>query len=143
MEDIASLCSARGIHHVGIAVRDLEQGVALYRRLFGLEPGSVVELPQHGVRAVMLAAGSQHLELLQPLGPESSVARFLERRGEGLHHLALEVPDIRAALKALRESGVELIDQEPRQGLAGLVAFIHPRWAHGVLTELVEPYQEY
>ena len=131
-------CTVQYADHVGIAVRDLETAMALFQELFGVPPGDIVDLPDQGVRATLLALGQTRLELLQPLSPESPVGRFIERRGEGLHHLALHVEDIGGKLRALEARGVELVDKEPREGLSGIIAFLHPRSVHGVLTELVE-----
>lgn len=126
------------LDHVGIAVRRLEDAVARYRAL-GLAPEAVEELPSEGVRLAFLPAGHVDIELLESTRPESSVARFLEKRGEGLHHLAFRVDDIAAALEELRREGFEPVDREARRGARGrLVAFVHPRSAHGVLLELVQ-----
>jgi methylmalonyl-CoA/ethylmalonyl-CoA epimerase len=125
-------------HHIGIAVRRLEDALAKYKTL-GLEPESVEEVPSQGVRVAFLPAGGIRVELLESLTPDGVIARFIERRGEGLHHLAFSVADIRAELRHLQAAGMELVDTEPRPGAHGrLVAFIHPRSAHGVLLELVE-----
>jgi methylmalonyl-CoA epimerase len=90
------------------------------------------------VRACLIAIGQTRLELLQPLSPDSPVGKFIERRGEGLHHLALHVDDVAESIDGLRSRGVQMIDLEPREGLSGLIAFLHPRSAHGILTELVQ-----
>jgi methylmalonyl-CoA/ethylmalonyl-CoA epimerase len=125
-------------HHVGIAIRHLEDGVAVYRAL-GLEPAAVEDIPSEGVRAAFLRAGGIQIELLESLAPDGVIARFIERRGEGLHHLAFATDDIRAAMTLLQSSGLELVDSEPRRGAHGrLVAFVHPRTANGVLIELVQ-----
>jgi methylmalonyl-CoA/ethylmalonyl-CoA epimerase len=125
-------------HHIGIAVRRLEDALAKYKTL-GLEPESVEEVPSQGVRVAFLPAGGIRVELLESLTPDGVIARFIERRGEGLHHLAFSVADIRAELRHLQAAGMELVDTEPRPGAHGrLVAFIHPRSAQGVLLELVE-----
>ena len=125
-------------HHIGIAVRRLEDALAKYKTL-GLEPESVEEVPSQGVRVAFLPAGGVRLELLESLTPDGVIARFVESRGEGLHHLAFAVADIRAELRRLQAAGLELVDAEPRPGAHGrLVAFLHPRSAHGVLVELVE-----
>jgi methylmalonyl-CoA/ethylmalonyl-CoA epimerase len=128
--------SVRGIHHLGFAVEDLDEAVATYERLFGAE---VEERDAgEGLRAANVLVGDGRIELLQPENGDSTVGRFLERRGPGMHHIAYEVDDIRGALAALRSQGVELIDEEPRPGLFGHeVAFAQPGATHGVLTELV------
>ncbi|MPZ16507.1 MAG: methylmalonyl-CoA epimerase [Luteitalea sp.] len=127
------------LDHVGIAVRDLEQAFAFFRDTLGLELELSEEVPPQGVRVHFLRAGSASLELVEPLGPSSPVAGFLEKRGPGMHHVALRVDDIRATLADLRSRGVRLIDEEPRPGAGGaLIAFIHPSSTHGVLVELKE-----
>lgn len=125
------------LDHIGIAVRDLEAARANYKRL-GLEEVGREELPEQGVELVIFELGGARLELLRPLG-EGPLARFLERRGEGLHHLAIAVADIEEELERLREAGVRLVDEEPRRGAGGTrIAFIHPKSMGGVLIELVE-----
>jgi methylmalonyl-CoA/ethylmalonyl-CoA epimerase len=125
-------------HHVGVAVRDLGRAVADYR-ILGLEPESVEEVPAQGVRVAFLRTGAVPIELLESLRPDGVIARFVDRSGEGLHHLAFAVQDIRAEMGRLRERGLQLVDAEPRAGARGrLVAFVHPRSAHGVLVELVQ-----
>jgi len=125
-------------HHIGIAVRDLDAAVARYRA-FGLTLDSTAEVPSEGVRAAFLSSGGARIELLEPLRDDSAIARFLEKRGEGLHHLAFATTDIVSEMDRLRREGFELIDSEPRPGAHGRrVAFIHPRSAQGVLLELVQ-----
>jgi methylmalonyl-CoA/ethylmalonyl-CoA epimerase len=129
---------ARGVHHLGVAVTDLEEAVATYRRLFGgtLEHRDV--LPEQGVEAASVLVGASRIELLAPIAQDTPVGRFLAKRGPGLHHVAYEVDDVAAALGALAIAGAELIDTVPRPGLFGLqVAFVHPDAVHGVLTEVV------
>ena len=128
----------RGIHHVGLAVTDLDEAVATYLRLFGgtLEHRELV--PDQGVEAASVLVGASRIELLAPTGEDTPVGRFLARRGPGVHHLAYEVEDVAAALDSLAAEGAELIDTVPRRGLFGLqVAFVHPDAVHGVLTEVV------
>lgn len=125
-------------HHVGIAVEDLEAAIDRYRA-FGLSLEYADEVPGQRVRVAFLRAGGVQVELVTPTGPESTVARFLARRGEGLHHLAFQVDDIASELVRLERQGFALIDRAPRPGAHGrLVAFLHPRSAHGVLLELVQ-----
>jgi len=125
-------------HHVGVAVKSLEEALEGYRRL-GLEPDFTEDVPSQGVRVAFLRAGSVRIELLESLQPDGVIARFIERRGEGLHHLAFASEDIRKEMTRLRQAGFELVDAEPRRGSGGrLVAFVHPRSLHGVLLELVE-----
>lgn len=127
------------IDHVGLAVADLEAAVAFYQRLLGAPPSHREEVPQDGVRAVFFELGQSSLELLGSTRPDSSVARFLERRGQGLHHLAYRVSDIEVELARWRDRGAELIDEHGRPGARGrLVGFIHPKSAGGVLTELCQ-----
>ncbi len=128
----------RQIHHVGYVVEDIDAALPVYER-FGMTVQVRETLPEQGVEAVLLGGGPSHVELIRPVDEHGSIQRFLERRGPGMHHVAFAVPDIRAALAELAAAGVQLIDAEPRVGLGGhLVAFIHPRSAGGVLTELVE-----
>jgi len=129
---------ARGIHHLGVAVHDLDEAVDTYERLFGAEVEHRAELESQGVEAAAVLVGAGRVELLTPLGDETPVGRFLAKRGPGMHHVAYEVDDVQAELDRLSEQGAELIDDEPREGLFGLqVAFVHPDAVHGVLTEVV------
>jgi methylmalonyl-CoA/ethylmalonyl-CoA epimerase len=125
-------------HHIGVAVRRLDAALTDYRAL-GFELESTEEVPAQGVRVAFLRTGGAQIELLESLAPDGVIARFVERRGEGLHHVAFSVPDIRTEMRRLREQGLELVDAEPRPGAHGrLVAFVHPRSARGVLLELVQ-----
>ena len=129
---------ARGIHHVGIAVADLDEAVETYRRLFGAELEGRGKIPGQRVEAASLVLGESRVELVAPLDGDSTVARFLARRGPGMHHLAYRVDDVQVALDSLAGEGARLIDAEPREGLFGLqVAFVHPDSVHGVLAEVV------
>ena len=128
----------QGIHHLGVAVTDLEEAIATYTRLFGgtLEHRDLV--PEQGVEAASVLVGASRIELLAPIAQDTPVGRFLAKRGSGLHHVAYEVDDVGAALADLAAAGAELIDTVPRPGLFGLqVAFVHPDAVHGVLTEVV------
>ena len=127
------------IHHVAIAVKDLDEALRFYRDTLGLSVHKQATLDDQGVRAALLTIGQDEIELLEPLGPDTPVGRFLERRGEGLHHICLQTDDIDKELASLKAKGVEFIDQEPRQGLAGRICFLHPRSTKGVLVELAEP----
>ena len=130
--------NARGIHHLGVAVADLDAAVSTYERLLGatLEHRETVE--DQGVEAASLRVGASRVELLASLGEETAVGKFLAKRGPGMHHVAYEVDDIESSLAHLAGRGAELIDAEPRRGLFGLeVAFVHPESVHGVLSELV------
>jgi methylmalonyl-CoA/ethylmalonyl-CoA epimerase len=128
------------IDHVGVAVRDLDAAVTLYEDTFGMPVAHRETVDSQGVEAVLLDVGDGHVELLRPLGPETAVGKFLDKRGEGLHHVAYAVDDIDSTLDQLRSAGVELIDSEARVGIRGSrVAFLHPKATGRVLTEIVEP----
>ena len=127
------------IDHIGIATKSIEDGLAVWRDALGLKVDSTEEVTEQGVKVCMLAVGDTHVELLEPLGPETSVGKFLARRGPGMHHIAIEVADIHTSLAELKSKGARLIDETPRVGAGGcLVAFIHPSSANGVLLELVQ-----
>ena len=129
---------ARGIHHLGVAVEDLDEAVTSYERMFGAQLEHRETVPAQGVEAASLKVGDGRVELLASLSEETQVGKFLSKRGPGMHHVAYEVADVRAAIDELAEQGVELVDEEPREGLFGLeVAFLHPDAVHGVLSELV------
>jgi methylmalonyl-CoA/ethylmalonyl-CoA epimerase len=131
------------IDHVGVAVSDLDRALELYEGTFGMPLVHRETLESQGVEAVLLDGGNGHVELLRPLGPETAVGRFIESRGEGIHHVAYRVDDIDAALAALSDEGIELIDEQARIGIrSSRVAFVHPHAVRGVLTELVEPATE-
>jgi len=128
----------RGIHHLGVAVDDLDSALETYERLFGAEVEHQATIDEQGVRAASLRIGEGRVELLQALGQDTPVGRFLAKRGPGMHHVAYEVNDLPATLAELTREGAELIDTEPRAGLFGLeVAFVHPDSVHGVLSEVV------
>ena len=129
---------ARGIHHLGVAVEDLDEAVTTYERLFGARVEHRDTVAEQGVEAASLRVGESRVELVASLGDETPVGQFLASRGPGMHHVAYEVDDLRSSLAELEREGAELIDAEPRRGLFGLeVAFVHPDSAHGVLAELV------
>jgi methylmalonyl-CoA epimerase len=128
----------RGIHHLGVAVDDLDSALETYERLFGAEVEHQATIDEQGVRAASLRIGEGRVELLEALGQDTPVGRFLAKRGPGMHHVAYEVNDLPATLAELTREGAELIDTEPRAGLFGLeVAFVHPDSVHGVLSEVV------
>ncbi len=131
-------CTVNYIDHVGLAVKDIHAALSLFQDVFGAPPAEITDLPDQGVRATLIQVGQTRLELLEPLSPDSPVGRFIEQRGEGLHHLALNVSDIAGKLKILEARELRLIDKEPREGLSGTIAFVHPSSVFGVLTELVE-----
>ena len=129
---------ARGIHHVGVAVADLDAAIATYERLLGGRVEHRDELADQGVEAASVLVGDSRVELLAPTGIDTPVGRFLATRGPGMHHIAYAVPDVGAELEELAQAGAQLIDAAPRRGLFGLqVAFVHPDAVHGVLTEVV------
>jgi methylmalonyl-CoA/ethylmalonyl-CoA epimerase len=131
------------IDHVGVAVEDLDAAIALHQDKLGLTLVHRETVAEQGVEAVLLDVGDSHVELLAPLGPETAVGRFLSRRGPGLHHVAYRVDDVEDALRKLAETGVRLIDEQPRTGIRNSrVAFVHPSSTGGVLTELVQPAAE-
>jgi len=127
------------VDHIGIATRQIDEALGLWRDALGLQVNSTEEVIEQGVRVVMLSIGESHIELLEPLSQDSPVGKFLDKRGPGIHHLAVRVKDIRASLARLKEKGTRLIDESPRTGAGGcLVAFVHPSAANGVLLELVQ-----
>ena len=129
---------ARGIHHLGVAVGNLDEALATYERLFGAEVEHSATVDDQGVRAASVRIGGGRVELLEPLGDDTPVGRFLAKRGPGMHHVAYEVADLHATLAELADAGADLIDESPRAGLFGLeVAFVHPDSVHGVLSEVV------
>lgn len=127
------------IEHIGIATPRLEEALRFWRDALGLEVEHTEVVEEQGVRVAMLPAGEPRIELLEPTGADSPVAKFISKRGPGIHHVAVRVADIRAALARLKDEGARLIDEEPRRGAGGcLVAFVHPSSSGGVLLELVE-----
>jgi len=128
------------IDHIGVATDDLDGAIALYEGTMGMSIAHRETVESQGVEAVLLDVGEGHVELLRPLGPDTPVGKYLERKGPGLHHVAYAVDDIEGVLGKLKESGIDLIDSEPRIGIRdSRVAFVHPRSTDGVLTEIVEP----
>ena len=129
----------RKIHHVGIVVETLTRAYGFYRDTLGLPLLIEVEIKDQGVRAALLGARESEIELIEPVQAGTGLDRFLEKRGEGLHHLCFETEDVGASLRRLKASGVALIDETPRAGLAGRIGFLHPRACAGVLVELATP----
>lgn len=127
------------IHHIGVAVHSLEEALRFYRDVLGLPVHKQATVEGQGVKAALLTIGQSEIELLEPLGPETPVGRFMARRGEGLHHVCLQTDDIEGEMAHLKAEGVELVNQEPQLGLAGRVCFLHPRASRGVLVELAQP----
>jgi methylmalonyl-CoA/ethylmalonyl-CoA epimerase len=127
------------IDHIGVAVEDLDEAIALYGERLGMPLQHRETVEEQGVEAVLLGVGESHVELLRPLGPDTAVGKFLARSGPGLHHVAYGTDDIESTLDAARDAGLRLIDERPRIGIRGSrVAFLHPKSTGGVLTELVE-----
>ena len=135
---MTEVCTVNYIDHVGVAVKDIEAVLAFFNKVFDVPDAEIVLMEDQGVRASLIEVGQTRLELLEPTSPESGVGRFIERRGEGLHPQAFNVTDISGKLQTLQTLGVDLIDQTPREGLSGTIAFVHPRSVFGILTELVE-----
>ncbi len=128
-----------GLDHIGIAVNKIDDVLPIYEQLLGLKLKEIKEAGQHKVKAAFLTAGNMNIELVEPLSKESPVAKFLERRGQGLHHLAFEVSNIEEMLQELKASGVALIDEKPRAGIeGGKIAFLHPKSTGNILIELCE-----
>jgi methylmalonyl-CoA/ethylmalonyl-CoA epimerase len=128
------------IDHLGIATREIAETLEFWRDALGLQLHDIEDVPDQKVRVAMLNLGESRVELLEPTSPDSPIAKFLEKRGPGIHHIAVGVDDIHAALDRLRNQGARLIDESPRPGAGGsLVAFVHPSTANGVLLELVQP----
>lgn len=126
------------IDHIGIVVRDIQEALRVYETALGLPLKEVVEVPDQKVQVAFLPLGESNIELVQPTTSDAGTARYLEKHGEGVHHICIEVQNIEAVLAKLKAHNVQLIGQEPRPGAHGRVAFIHPKGAHGVLIELVE-----
>ena len=126
------------IDHIAIAVEDIERALTFFRDVLGLELSHTETVPEQGVQVAFLPLGDSDIELLEPLSPDTGVAKFLARQGEGIHHICLEVEDIEAALAGLKDQGVRLINETPVAGAHGRVAFIYPKSTHGVLIELIE-----
>lgn len=127
------------VHHVGVVVRDMEQAMGFYRDLLGLHVHKLETIQEQGVKAALLTLGDSEIELLEPVVPDTGVARYLERKGEGLHHVCFEVDDVEGDLDALKRAGTEMIDQQTRIGLAGRICFLHPSAMDGALVELCQP----
>jgi methylmalonyl-CoA epimerase len=126
------------IDHTAVAVRDLDEAIPRFERLYGVLCREREIVPDQAVEVAFLPIGDTQLELICPLGEETGVARYLNSRGESLHHIAVQVDDIEEELARLKDSGTELIDRAPRRGVHGRIAFVHPRGTGGVLLELVE-----
>jgi methylmalonyl-CoA epimerase len=127
------------IHHVGVVVKSADEAMKFYRDALGLAVTADRVIEDQGVRGVLLAIGNSEIELLEPTRNDTGVARFLETRGEGMHHICFESDDVDKELEAARAKGIELIDQKARPGLAGMICFLHPKSNHGVLVEFATP----
>lgn len=130
------------IHHVGVVVRSADDALKFYRDALGLPITADRVIEDQGVRGVLLEIGNSEIELLEPTREDTGVAKFLASRGEGMHHICFESDDVDAELEGARAKGIELIDQKPRLGLAGMICFLHPKANHGVLVEFATPLKE-
>lgn len=128
-----------GINHVAVVVRTVGEALRFYHEVLGLPAGHQATVADQGVHAVLLPVGDDEIELLEPTNPAGGVARFLEKKGEGVHHLCMETLDVAAALARVKAANLPVIDQAPRTGLAGTIAFLHPGACHGVLVEMAQP----
>lgn len=126
------------VNHVAIAVKDIDEGLKTFENLLGLKASHVKEVPEQKIKVAMIHVGDVEIELIQPTAPDTGVAKFLESRGEGVHHICFEVDDVDNELQAMAAKGVETIDKKGRVGLAGKIGFLHPRSAKGVLIELAQ-----
>lgn len=132
----------RKIHHVGVVVPSLEQAMAFWRDLLGLRLTKSQTVQDQGVKAALLQVGESEIELLEPLSPDNGVGKFLARRGGGLHHVCFETADVERELEDAKAKGIQLIDQKPRPGLAGMICFLHPKATRGVLVEYAQPFAD-
>ena len=129
----------KNIDHIGIAVSNIQESLSFWQASLGIEPHGIEEIADRKLRTAFLPVGDTNIELLEATGAESTIAKFIEKRGEGLHHIAIRVDDIDAALAELKAKGVQLIDETPRNGAGGArIAFVSPKSTHGVLLELCE-----
>ena len=126
------------VDHVSIAVNNLEEGLKTFENLLGIKPSHTEEVPDQGIKAAIIVVGDVEIELIEPTNPDSGVAKFLEKKGEGIHHICFEVDDVDKELESLAAKGVDLIDKQGRKGLAGKIGFLHPRSTNGVLIELAQ-----
>lgn len=126
------------IDHIGIVVHSIEEALEVYHSALGLQLKEVVDVPDQQVQVAFLPLGESNLELVRPTSDDTGIAKFLEKRGEGIHHICIQVENIEGVLAQLKDHGIQLIDEEPRRGAHGKVAFVHPKGAHGVLIELVQ-----
>ena len=133
----------KNIDHIGLAVASIQESLSFWETSLGIEPHGIEEVAEQKLRTAFLPVDGTEIELLEPTSADSSVAKFIEKHGEGLHHIAIRVDDIEAALAELKAKGIQLIDETPRNGAGGVrIAFVHPRATHGVLLELCERKQK-
>ncbi|MBE0479649.1 MAG: methylmalonyl-CoA epimerase [Dehalococcoidia bacterium] len=128
----------KGVDHISIVVKNLEEGLEVYEKLLGIKHSHQETLADQGVKAAMIMVGNVEVELIEPLSADSGVGKFLEKKGEGIHHICLRVDDVDKELEAMSGKGIDLIDKKGRKGLAGKVGFLHPRSTNGVLIELAQ-----
>jgi methylmalonyl-CoA/ethylmalonyl-CoA epimerase len=126
------------VDHIAIAVNSADDALSVFDNLFGLKADHMEQIPDQGVKAAIVRVGDTNIEFIEPTDPEGGVAKFIEKRGEGIHHICIEVDNIDEELRSLAARGVELIDKQARKGLAGRIGFLHPRATKGVLIELVQ-----
>jgi len=126
------------VDHVSIVVSNLDEGLKIYENLLGIKASHIETVADQGIKAAMIVVGDVEIELIEPISPDSAVAKFLEKKGEGVHHICFEVDDVDKELESLAARGVNLIDKQGRKGLAGKIAFLHPRSTKGVLVELAQ-----
>jgi methylmalonyl-CoA/ethylmalonyl-CoA epimerase len=126
------------IDHIAIAVKNVDETLKVFGDVFGLKCDHIEEIPDQGVKAATVRIGDVNIEFVQPIKPDTGIAKFVETKGDGIHHIAIEVAEIEKELAALEAKGVALIDKKPRKGMAGMIAFIHPKATKGVLIELVQ-----
>jgi methylmalonyl-CoA/ethylmalonyl-CoA epimerase len=132
------MMTVKRIDHIAIVVRNLASALAVYRDALGLELKQELTVGEQGVNIAFLPSGDSQIELLEPISPDTVIGRYLAKRGEGLHHICLEVDDIEAAMAQMKAQGISLIDETPKRGAHGKIAFIHPKGTHGVLVELLQ-----
>jgi methylmalonyl-CoA/ethylmalonyl-CoA epimerase len=130
------------IHHVGVVVPDLERALALWQGVLGMRLTKSETIQDQGVKAALLKVGESEIELLEPINPDNGVGKFLARRGGGLHHVCFATEDVARELADAKAKGIQLIDQQPRKGLAGMICFLHPKATRGVLVEYAEPFED-
>jgi len=133
-----SICNAKAINHVCLAVKNIEASIALYSKMFGVATPKIQIMLDQKVKAAMVNVGNTNLEFIEPIDGEGGVAKFINNKGEGIHHICFEVENIESSIEQLKKAKVKLIDSQPRQGLDGMIAFIHPKATGNVLIELVE-----